>query len=343
MSPRGSIGRSSGGGDFRRVLGRIFGDSENPLGWALTIGTVAAIRVRLHLLFIIFVIAQLLTSIARDSLGIGYTAILMGALFVIVLLHEFGHCIACRRVGGEADEILMWPLGGLAMCNPPHEWRAHLVTALGGPAVNVVLLPITSAALALAGLGDEIIFNPLKPTISLAVAASYWTAALWIVHYVNIVILGFNLLAPMFPLDGGRVVQAILWRRMGFHASMDVACVVGMVGAGVLIVVGIVGSHLMLAGIGLFSGMICWYERRRLRAADELGDVVRMSLEQAEREAARRERGPSRSQRKRQEREQQEQAELDRILAKIASDGMGSLTAGEKKTLKRATERRRDV
>ena len=64
------------------------------------------------------------------------------ALFVIVLLHEFGHALACRQVGGTADRIMLWPLGGVAFVNPPQRPGATLWSLAAGPLVNVALLPI---------------------------------------------------------------------------------------------------------------------------------------------------------------------------------------------------------
>src|SRR5579862_1124483 len=64
-------------------------------------------------------------------------------LFLIVLLHEFGHAFACRQVGGRADEIMLWPLGGVAFVNPPARPGALLWSIAAGPLVNVVLVPFT--------------------------------------------------------------------------------------------------------------------------------------------------------------------------------------------------------
>ena len=65
-------------------------------------------------------------------------------LFLIVLLHEFGHALACRQVGGQADEIVLWPLGGIAFVNPPARPGAVLWSIAAGPLVNVVLVPVTA-------------------------------------------------------------------------------------------------------------------------------------------------------------------------------------------------------
>src|SRR3954470_24156352 len=68
------------------------------------------------------------------------------ALFAIVLLHEFGHALACRQVGGRADRILLWPLGGVAFVDPPPRPGAMLWSIAAGPLVNVLLAPVFLAA-----------------------------------------------------------------------------------------------------------------------------------------------------------------------------------------------------
>src|SRR6187399_776214 len=68
------------------------------------------------------------------------------ALFVIVLMHEFGHALACRSVGGQAERIMLWPLGGVAFVNPPQRPGAMLWSIVAGPLVNVILVPITVGA-----------------------------------------------------------------------------------------------------------------------------------------------------------------------------------------------------
>jgi Zn-dependent protease len=75
------------------------------------------------------------------------------ALFAIVLLHEFGHALACRQVGGQANQIVLWPLGGVAYVAPPPRPGATLWSIAAGPLVNVVLAPFFTALAILAGLG----------------------------------------------------------------------------------------------------------------------------------------------------------------------------------------------
>src|SRR5207247_6512368 len=108
------------------------------------------ITIRIHILFITFLIVEILKAWARANktssapMSLEISLIWLGALWISVLMHELGHCIACRFTGGTANEILMWPLGGLAYCVPPDRWRAHFITVIGGPLINLIFLLITA-------------------------------------------------------------------------------------------------------------------------------------------------------------------------------------------------------
>ena len=131
-----------------RKFGRPGGDwqglrptFDNPMTWALPIGRFAGITVRLHFVFLLLIAIWLVQTVLEATPAtLVPNLMLIGALILMVLLHEFGHCIACRWVGGQANEILMWPLGGLAYTQPPNTWQANLVTTIGGPLVNVIFL-----------------------------------------------------------------------------------------------------------------------------------------------------------------------------------------------------------
>ncbi len=331
----------SGAGDrFRGMLARVFGDAENPMQWAITLGRVAGIRVRVHVIFIIYAVAQLLfAGISRDTLGLSFTAIAIAWLFVIVLLHEFGHCFACRWVGGEADDILMWPLGGLASVLPPDTPKGNLVTTIGGPAVNAILLVPLAGLMYVYGMADRLLFNPLD--LSFALGGLTWgQTALFLAYVVNLAILLFNVLLPIFPLDGGRILYASMWTKLGKRRAMDIALMVGFVGAIALGVFGLVANQTLLLGVAVIAGITCFLERRTLRAADELTSPWAESAMWREEDDAPAPKGPSKKEIKQREREEAEQAELDRVLEKIAKTGMDSLTKSERKTLESATKKR---
>ncbi len=345
---------SSGKSGVRRFFERIFENVDNPLGWSVRLFVARGIDVRIHLFTALYIAGTLLTPLLRDGAGLAYVAWLMAALFVVVLAHELGHCVACRRVGGVADRVVMLPFGGLALTRPPHEWRADLITTVGGPLVNVALIPVTSVALLAAGMGGEILFNPFDPYYVMGGIDGGGSAlllharlALWSLHYINIVILGFNVLLPFFPLDGGRIVQAAMWSRSSYRKSMDAAILIGFAGAGVLGVVALVAQEMLLLLIAIFGAVACFVERQRLRADEELAELnlapgatgLGGSLPPGADPDAEPE-GPSRREVKRQEREQRDSEELDRLLAKISESGIGSLSAREKRTLDRIRQRR---
>ena len=142
------------------------------------------------------------------------------ALFAIVLLHEFGHALACRQTGGAADQIVLWPLGGIAFVNPPRRPGAMLWSIAAGPLVNVILLPILWVALSLAQAraGGE-------PTD--------FALFVWHVWWINLGLLIFNML-PVYPLDGGQILRALLWFPLGEIRSLQIASVVGLIGGACL-------------------------------------------------------------------------------------------------------------
>ena len=114
---------------------------RDPFSWSFPIGRLFGIGVRIHFLFPLVALGLILRVTTKDFLPGTWTdvAMVLALLFVTVLLHEFGHCFAARQVGGDANEVLLWPLGGLAACDVPHNPRAHFFTAAGGPAVNLLI------------------------------------------------------------------------------------------------------------------------------------------------------------------------------------------------------------
>ncbi len=337
------------GGDWQGIRPTL----DNPISWSLPVGRFLGIAVRVHLAFLLFIVIELLLSLKTSTvIGLGFMALTLACLFGIVLLHEFGHCLACRRTGGEADEILMWPLGGLAFCRPPQRWTAHLVTAVGGPIVNVLICAILVPTLGVLtgkwwGVAIPSPFNPIGIfSAGIDGYQPWWLMALFLANWLSIVLLLFNLL-PIFPLDGGRIVQALLWPRLGYARSMRVAVWTGYFGALALLIAGFVMNNVMLLMIAAFGGITCYVTNRQLAYTESVlgfeseGVDYSASLG-AGSEPDQREAKPSRRERRAEQRMQREKAELqrvDRILQKIATSGLESLSTGEKRLLKRATQR----
>lgn len=344
-------------GKWGRFFARVLENPDNPLGWSVRLFVFRKIDVRIHLITIVFMVGVVLASIpsvgSRGWLQLITLSMGMLALFVVVLLHEFGHCFGARLSGGTANRIVMLPIGGLALAMPRHDWKSHLITAVAGPAVNVLILPFTAAALWAVGQGQSVVFNPFTPydaVGAISSSSSLTTLALqslWWLHYINILILGFNLLLVFFPFDGGRIVQAIMWRKMGYLRSMTTTVYIGLVGASLILVVALVLGESMVVAIAAFGLLACWVERSRLKAADEitgyipgdgagLGTVSPAGMGSFEEPEER----ESKAEAKRREREAKEQEELDCVLEKISRTGMDSLTAPEKRLLSKQTKKR---
>jgi Zn-dependent protease len=341
------------GGGFRRAMRRIFVEGDNFFSWAFPLFTVAGIRVRIHLLYVLWIVIQLGMSLSPMGWGIGFSATFLACLFAMVLLHEFGHCLACRRVGGEANDILMWPLGGLASCSPPHDWKAHLVTTVGGPLVNVLLVPVFAGLMLAAGAEfSQLFFNPFRPMKMLAVLnfGEWWKITVFFCYYTNLILLIFNLVVPMFPMDGARIVQQMLWAKIGWRRSMTIAVNVGLVTAVTMGIFSLVSEAQQLLGLALFGGVVCYQQRQQLAmTADEpeydLGRPSEYGYGPRAATAAAPAKGRDRAFEAavaRQKKQQSEQAEVDRVLAKIAATGMNSLSRTERKVLERETERKRN-
>lgn len=329
----GIYDRDWGGSSDRGRWARVFGDGENPLKWSLPLYKAWGIAVRIHLVFVIIIVAKLISTIPEDAIGFEFMFVWLLGLFLLVLLHEYGHCIACRKVGGEADEILLWPLGGLAYCLPPNTWRANLITVVGGPLVNVIFVPVFAAAiLAFGGSWSLVFFNParLSGAVIEAQGLSFagWTA--WSLHSANMFMLAFNLLVPMYPLDGSRIVHAFIWRQKGRQRADDIISRIGLVTAVVLGTLAIVGGQMNVLGIALFGGFVSYQEMVRAKFLEEPDEDWSMSFRPEKDPPSRgKKEGPA-----------IDPEEIDRILAKISSQGMQSLTRSEKKKLGKASSQR---
>ena len=175
------------------------------------------IDVYLHWLWFVIAFIEIGNSNHRYS-SLVWNAVEYCGLFVMVLLHEFGHALACKSVGGRAERIMLWPLGGVAYVQPPPRPGALLWSIVAGPLVNVVLVPITIGVYWLIRSGAVPASDDLRHL-------AFYIAA------INILLLIFNLL-PIYPLDGGQILRALLWYVIGRANSLRVASLIGLVAAG---------------------------------------------------------------------------------------------------------------
>ena len=185
---------------------------------SLKIGSIGGIGIYLHWTFTVLILWLFIASVMQ---GQPFAQALMSlffllALFGCVLLHELGHALAAKRFGIKTRDITLLPIGGLARLERiPQEPKREFWVAVAGPLVNLLIAGVLFAAIALQG-NAEAVFDP-RLLGSNVVAQLAW---------VNVFLLVFNLL-PAFPMDGGRVLRALLAVRLGRRRATRIAANIG--------------------------------------------------------------------------------------------------------------------
>jgi len=182
------------------------------------------------------------------------------SLFLIVLIHEFGHQLACRSVGGQTNDIVLSPLGGVAYVQPPQRPGAQLWSIAAGPLVNVVLIPLLTIIVLLATRAGWEASHPD--------ALNYFNA----VWFINVGLLIFNMM-PVYPLDGGQILRSLLWFPFGRANSLLAASIIGFIGVAGLILVAIWLGSLWLGIMATFILLNCW---GGLKQAQALGRIAKL-------------------------------------------------------------------
>jgi len=210
--------------------------------WSFKLGTFAGIGVYIHWTFLLLVgwifFAHLSQGkdAAQAAAGVGFIL----ALFVCVVLHEFGHALTARRYGVKTRDITLLPIGGVARLERiPEKPMQEFWVAIAGPAVNVVIAVVLFVVL--------VVLNTSHEVLETGMLKGYFLADLL---KVNVFIVAFNML-PAFPMDGGRVLRALLATRLGRRRATAIAANVGQ---GMAILFGIVGFlyNPMLIFIAIF-------------------------------------------------------------------------------------------
>jgi Zn-dependent protease/CBS domain-containing protein len=240
-----------------------------------TIGHVRSIPIKIHWTLILFlpVLAFILSSqleSVRELPLVGldptplltpegriYAGIVVAiGLFVSVLLHELGHAVVAMAEGVEVQQITLWILGGLAMLKGiTKDPKAEAKIALAGPAVSLALGAIPLTVFAFVDPGPFITFPALY------------------LGYLNVTLAVFNML-PAFPLDGGRVLRALLGFRMSFAKATNVASTVGKGMAVLMGLGGLFGGSFLLIFVALFVYMAASQEAKGVELFDALERVA---------------------------------------------------------------------
>jgi len=333
----------------------------------------------MHVLFVVFIFGLWLRGVfdQRQPAGAGVAMlVVLGLVFFSVLLHEFGHCFAARWVDGDAREVMLWPLGGLASCELPHTPRAHFICASGGPLVNLLLCLLVGGVLLACHLAPSLnpfydqVWRPylynfhdgkwLQGTLLHEAGGTLepWQVLLAMFFWVNWALLLLNVVLVGFPLDGGRMFQALLWPRLGYRQSMLTAILVGFFVVLIVAIVSIVMNEVMWLFLAMFIFLACQSEWIRLENGGEESlfgyDFSQgyTSLERDQPVPPRKkrqnfiqrwlQRRASRKMQREQERQEADEQRMDELLQKILAHGKNSLTDEEQRFMKRLADKKKN-
>jgi Zn-dependent protease/CBS domain-containing protein len=218
---------------------------KRAMRWSFKVARIAGIEVRIHITF--FLLLAVFASFYGAQGGASGTlkvVVFFLLVFLCVLLHEFGHALAAKAFGIQTADITLLPIGGVArMERMPEKPAQELIVALAGPLVNVVIAAALLSVLAFTGnLDFGELFDPARFN------------ALWALLYTNVMMVLFNLI-PAFPLDGGRILRALLATRLSYARATQIAAIVGQVLALVMGVWAFSKGPALLALIAIFIYM----------------------------------------------------------------------------------------
>jgi Zn-dependent protease len=399
---------------------------RDPMSWSIPFFRAFGIQVKVHIFFFVITLGLFLRELTLlqydDVWWLDKFLLTVVVLFGSVLLHEFGHCFGARYVGGDAREILIWPLGGLAFTEVPHRWKALFVTVAAGPAVNVLICMVCAGAIFLGGFWPSL--NPTnvplraeatnfrdgrtytspdraklykpgtteEPTVKeigakteeykqkhnvnrpprVTDTAEYdayvsemgyeralapgWLVWAYRIFWLNWVMFLFNML-PAYPLDGGQLLQSLVWARTDHRRGVVVAAYTGFGVAILFLIVSIAVNEALFLGLSLF--MLYSASLKLMQLENEEGpfgydfSAGYTSLEKDDEPPPKPRRpGPIRrwleARRARKaaraaEERQKEEERVDQLLEKIARSGKGSLTDEERRFLERVSARKRNT
>jgi len=211
------------------------------MSWSLNIGTVTGTAIRVHITFLLFLGWIFIASWTTGGPQAAWQGLLfLLLLFACVVAHEFGHIFTARAFGIATPDVTLLPIGGVARLERiPEEPYQEFLVAIAGPLVNVA---IAGALMLVAGAGVNA--NDLYAVESTSTSMVDRLAA------VNLFLAVFNMI-PAFPMDGGRVLRALLATRLGYVRATEIAAFIGQ---GVAFVLGFVGlfANPLLIFIAIF-------------------------------------------------------------------------------------------
>jgi hypothetical protein len=323
----------------RRV--RSFFRGEDPLEFAFPLMRIAGLRVRVHWVLMLYVGCELVAWFPKDRIGIQHMSALVGTLLALAVVREVGRGLFPRWMGSRVDHVTVWPAGGLNSVASPD--MPHPVLAeMGGLLVGLALAPLLALGAVASGMPPaSLLLNPFAPGLFLTTSSVEWTPLHLIAcaaYYTNFVLLGLNLLLPMFPMDAGRMLAAVFRVRGAFYASGERAGRFGMFTSVALFIAAAMFDQNRLMALAACGFLATLAEFRRAQY------LTTRELEESEPEevAAPVRAAPAPGRRAESKSGQgAKDGDLDKVLEKISREGLSSLTPPEREVLSRETERRR--
>ncbi|MBL4886563.1 MAG: site-2 protease family protein [Planctomycetaceae bacterium] len=219
--------------------------SKNPLFWSFPAGSLFATRIRISIYFPLLLISP---SVRLDfQIALALTIIFL----VSTLLHELiGHVLVARSTGGDANEVLLWPLGGLAWVRPANTFQSQFLTAAGGPGMNLLICLATLPTVLFVENGSAAFYPFHLPVTQFS---EQWSGEVFLlIFFVNWTLALINLL-PVHPLDGGRMLEACL-RGHGSETERKTLCLRISMITGIMLM--ILGIYLDNVWVVVFSSML---------------------------------------------------------------------------------------
>lgn len=225
--------------------------------WGFTIGQLFGIRIRIHWAFLIFVLMELLQSANKT-----YTALFLLILFTTVLLHEFGHCFGARRFGLKSDEVLLWPFGGLAFTGHGRNSWEDFCVSFAGPAVHIPLGLLSAAWLHMHGATFALEPSILSPVAATLPDTSWPSVICYLIFRVQVMSFVLNVFLPAYPMDGGRMLAAILRTRFDTPRT-----------SGIVMITTVVSSVFLMSQGNQFLGLFLICEAAILYQMRQTGEI----------------------------------------------------------------------
>ncbi|RTL88564.1 MAG: site-2 protease family protein [Hyphomicrobiales bacterium] len=231
------------------------------MSWSFTLGAFKGTAVRIHITLLLFLAWIGMAAFQRGGgEAAGQSVLFISAVFLCVVLHEFGHILTARQFGIVSTEVTLLPIGGVANMDsmPQKPWQ-ELLIAIAGPAVNIVIAGVLLAVSGVFDLGEAAqIANP---------SVSIWER----LAATNIFLAVFNLI-PAFPMDGGRVLRAALAMWVGQAKATTIAANIGQAFAFLLGFAGLFGNPMLLF-IAIFVYIAAAGEAQMTTMAEAARDI----------------------------------------------------------------------